>query len=350
MREPPGRARVPPAPVCHRQIASRFDEEGGVAVGIFDRMERRLERTVNGVFARAFKSDVQPVELASAIRKAMDDRAVTPSRGHVLVPNVFSVVLSRSDYDRLGEFEDDIIDELVVSAEEHVDSQHYSPAGPISVSLECADDLDTGFFRIKPSKAKQPGRAGQPGPTPRQPAPHPSPQPAPSRPASPPAAAAAAPAAAPAPRQQDGPSDFNPYGDNPYDSQHAGSVSAPPRAGGGSRRPPDLHTARPVTRRSRPGDRPYLASRDDRFLLMGPINVVGRDEGADIIFDDPGISRRHSEIRVTTDGPHLQATVRDLGSTNGTFVNGERVSSQRLEDGDRVTFGRTTVVFHAGRS
>jgi hypothetical protein len=127
-------------------------------MGIFDRMERRLERTVNGVFARAFKSDVQPVELASAIRKAMDDRAVTPSRGHVLVPNVFSVVLSRSDYDRLGEFEDDIIDELVVSAEEHVDSQHYSPAGPISVSLECADDLDTGFFRVKPSKAKQPGR------------------------------------------------------------------------------------------------------------------------------------------------------------------------------------------------
>lgn len=105
-----------------------------------------------------------------------------------------------------------------------------------------------------------------------------------------------------------------------------------------------------MPRRSRPGDRPYLASRDDRFLLMGAINVIGRDEENDIIFDDPGISRRHSEIRVTTDGPHLTATVRDLGSTNGTFVNGERVSNQRLEDGDRVTFGRTTVVYHAGRA
>src|SRR5690606_40884287 len=50
------------------------------ALGIFDRVERRLERTVNSVFARAFKAEVQPVELASAIRKAMDDRAVTPDR------------------------------------------------------------------------------------------------------------------------------------------------------------------------------------------------------------------------------------------------------------------------------
>ena len=124
-------------------------------MGIFDRVEKRLERTVNSVFARAFKAEVQPVEIASAIRKAMDDRAVTPSRGHVLVPNVFAVILSPSDYERLAEFEDDIIDELVVAAEEHVDTQRYSPAGPIAISLERTNDLDTGVFRIKPSKAKQ---------------------------------------------------------------------------------------------------------------------------------------------------------------------------------------------------
>jgi hypothetical protein len=297
-------------------------------MGIFERVERRLERTVNGVFARAFKADVQPVEIASAIRKAMDDRAVTPSRGHVLVPNVFTVVLSSSDYDRLAEFEDDIIDELVVSAEEHVDSQRYTPAGPVAVTLERADDLDTGVFRIKPSKAKQAGR--------------------PSRTAAP-----ARPEQRSDRRPQQAPDeavqDFNPYGVNPHDGPVAGAGA--PAPGGGSRRSPTREEPRPVVpRRSRPGDRPYLASRDDRFLLMGPINVIGRDEESDIIFDDPGISRRHSEIRVTTDGPHLVATVRDLGSTNGTFVNGERISSRRLEEGDRVTIGRTTVVYHAGRS
>lgn len=313
-------------------------------MGIFDRVERRLERTVNGVFARAFKAEVQPVEISSAIRKAMDDRAVTPSRGHVLVPNVFTVVLSPTDHERLSEFEDDIIDELVVSAEEHVDSQRYSPAGPISVTFERTDDLETGIFRIRPSKAKG-GQRQQSHDNRYAPRPSPVPSPAPSSPAA---------------RGNEAPSkdEFNPYGMNPYDGDYADPLagspgqSGPPHAdGGGSRPTPTREEPRPVApRRSRPGDRPYLAARDDRFLLMGPINVIGRDEENDIIFDDPGISRRHSEIRVTTDGPHLKATVRDLGSTNGTFVNGERVSSQRLEEGDRVTFGRTTVTFHAGRS
>ena len=79
------------------------------------------------------------------------------------------------------------------------------------------------------------------------------------------------------------------------------------------------------------------------------MTILGRDDTADIVLDDPGISRRHSEIRVTNDGPHLVTSIRDLGSTNGTFVNGERITSQRLADGDRVTVGRTTVTFRAGR-
>jgi pSer/pThr/pTyr-binding forkhead associated (FHA) protein len=72
---------------------------------------------------------------------------------------------------------------------------------------------------------------------------------------------------------------------------------------------------------------------------------LGRDNSADVILDDPGISRRHTEIRVTSDGPHLVASIRDLGSTNGTFVNGERITSQHLSDGDRVNVGRTALTF-----
>jgi pSer/pThr/pTyr-binding forkhead associated (FHA) protein len=82
---------------------------------------------------------------------------------------------------------------------------------------------------------------------------------------------------------------------------------------------------------------------------MGAITVLGRDNSADIVLDDPGISRRHSEIRVTNDGPHLVASIRDLNSTNGTFVNSERISSHRLADGDRITVGRSTVTYRAGR-
>jgi pSer/pThr/pTyr-binding forkhead associated (FHA) protein len=67
---------------------------------------------------------------------------------------------------------------------------------------------------------------------------------------------------------------------------------------------------------------------------MGAINVLGRDDDADIILDDPGVGRRHSEIGSASTG-HTVALIRDLGSTNGTFVNGERVDSEHLRDGDR---------------
>ena len=101
--------------------------------------------------------------------------------------------------------------------------------------------------------------------------------------------------------------------------------------------------------RPKAADRPWLDVDGERYPLMGAITILGRDDAADIILDDPGISRRHSELRVTTDGPHVVTTIRDLGSTNGTFVNGERITSEHLDDGDRVTVGRTSITFRAGK-
>ena len=98
---------------------------------------------------------------------------------------------------------------------------------------------------------------------------------------------------------------------------------------------------RPVVNAAR---RPWLEIDQERYPLVGALTVIGRDALADIVLDDPGISRRHSEVRVTNDGPHLVTSIRDLGSTNGTFVNGERITSVRLQDGDRLTVGRTAVV------
>ncbi len=115
----------------------------------------------------------------------------------------------------------------------------------------------------------------------------------------------------------------------------------------------DRHPAPPAParpKRANPADRPWLDVDGERYPLMGAITILGRDDTADIILDDPGISRRHSELRVTTDGPHFVTTIRDLGSTNGTFVNGERITSEHLQDGDRVTVGRTSVTFRGGRT
>ena len=68
-------------------------------MGLFDKLESKLEQGVNGAFARAFKSEVQPVEIASGIRRAMDDRAASVGKGkRPIVPNLFTIELSPTDY------------------------------------------------------------------------------------------------------------------------------------------------------------------------------------------------------------------------------------------------------------
>ena len=276
-------------------------------MGLFDRVEQRLERAVNGAFARAFKSEVQPVEIASAIRRALDDRAAVLGQGRTIVPNLFTVELSDTDYDRLGGYDEELEVELIAAAQEHAESQRYQPGGPLQVTFASANDLETGVFRLRTSTARRPGAAPSRGDEGYAATPAPSP------------------AAPVAPRPQ-------PADDGLEATQRQAPV-APPA-------PP---------RRVNPADRPWLDVDGDRYPLMGALTILGRDDSADILLDDPGISRRHSEIRVTNDGPHLVASIRDMGSTNGTFVNSERITSQRLSDGDRITVGRTSVIYRAGR-
>ena len=305
-------------------------------MGLFDRVEQRLERAVNGAFARAFKSEVQPVEIASAIRRAMDDRAAILGPGRTIVPNLYTVELSDTDYDRLGGYDEELESELIAAAQEHAESQRYQPGGPLQVSFASSNDLETGVFRLRTSTARRPGDApGRPN-TAYDAAPPPSPAPSP---AGNPAAAARAAAVAPPvhtarpaarPARQSLDDGLDDDGLEATQAQAPVAPAAPPR-------------------QVNPADRPWLDVDGERYPLMGALTVLGRDDAADIILDDPGISRRHSEVRVTNDGPHLVASIRDLGSTNGTFVNSERITSQRLSDGDRITVGRTSVVYRAGR-
>ncbi|HEX6917781.1 MAG TPA: DUF3662 and FHA domain-containing protein [Phycicoccus sp.] len=285
-------------------------------MGLFDRLEAGIERAVQGTFARHLRSAVHPVEIASHIRRAMDDRAVTAS-GRAIVPNQFVIELSPGDYDRLAPDLESVEMDLVAAAEEHCDGQHYQPAGPIDIIFEEHDDLETGVFRLRPAKASRPRATGMTGQ-----------------------------------HRAVRPSDLSgsPRDLGPAAPPAAGAAAAGAAAGGGPQddaSPEQPAPARP--RRVNPADRPWLDVDGERYPLMGAMTILGRDDSADIILDDPGISRRHSELRVTTDGPHFVTTIRDLGSTNGTYVNGERVSTTHLEDGDRVTVGRTSITFRAGR-
>ncbi len=316
-------------------------------MSLFERMERKLERTVNGVFARAFRAEVQPLELASALRRAMDDRATVLGRGRTIVPNLFTIELAPSDYERLTEFDEELETELVAAAEEHAESQRYQPGGPLQVIFDEDEELETGVFRVRPATARQRvERAEQ----------------------------------VRAYSDEQSGSDDEAYDEysggwelddeesdgEPAEARDPVSESpsrpappypgppAPPRSRVRAEDDAPTSVQRPVPPRAAPApisvhDRPWLEIDGERYPLIAAMTVLGRDESADIVLDDPGISRRHCEVRVTHDGPRLVSHLRDLNSTNGTFVNGEPTDALRLTDGDRITVGRTHATFHTGR-
>lgn len=210
-----------------------------------ERFERRLERLVEGTFAKAYRRGLQPIELGRRLTREMDLRRTVGVR-RVIAPNAFDVVLSSADMDRFSSFAEELAEELVDAAREHARDEDYGFLGPVEVRLLEDDDLPEGVFEITAQVRPGPGA----GPVARLVLPD------------------------------------------------------------GSRHPI--------------GDAPV---------------VLGRLPGCDVVLDDPNVSRRHAEIRCD-DG---QVVLTDLGSTNGTLVNGVPTRSQRLADGDQITLGRTTI-------
>jgi hypothetical protein len=142
-------------------------------MGVLQRFERRIEDMINRPFARAFKAEVQPVEIASALQREVDDRAAIVSRGRTMVPNEFAVVLGPHDHERLSTYAEALGSELSSMVSEHAEEQNYSFLGPVSVTFERDDELETGRFRVRsaatagavavdPSRGTQAGRSGHP--------------------------------------------------------------------------------------------------------------------------------------------------------------------------------------------
>jgi hypothetical protein len=126
--------------------------EGGGTVGL-QNFEHKLEQMISGAFARAFRSAVQPVEIAAALQRECDNKAQILSRQRRMAPNAFHVELSQSDLDRLAPYDTALADELTQQVEDHAEQQGYVFPGPVRIAFEAADDLTTGRFRIR-SKAQ----------------------------------------------------------------------------------------------------------------------------------------------------------------------------------------------------
>ena len=246
-------------------------------MGVLQRFERRLEGLVSGAFAKAFKADVQPVEIASALQRELDDRAAIVGKNNTLVPNHFVVELSRHDYDRLSVYAKTLSEELAEVVRDHSAEQHYQLRGDVQVIFEEDTDLDIGVHRIRSSVVASVKSVAPPQSAPRP-------------------AAAAPKSAAPAAKTE------------------------------------KIALARAVV--------PYLEVNGERHPLTRPVTVLGRGTQVDLRVDDAGVSRRHAEIQLG-DSPMLV----DLGSTNGTTLNGDPVGRAELTDGARIGMGDTVLVF-----
>ena len=211
--------------------------------------EQRLERLVEGAFAKAFRSGLQPIEIARRLTREMDLQRTVGPRG-VIAPNEFEVALATGDFDRFESFSDALVHELADGVREHARTERYSFMGPVEVSLKPDQSLSAGSCRVTS------GVKGGPGGGPQ------------------------------------------------------------------------------VT----------LVLPDGRTVTMDehPI-TIGRLPECSIVVEDANVSRRHAEVR--RDGPDV--VVADLGSTNGTRVNGAQVQTRRLTDGDEITVGRTSLRFEA---
>jgi hypothetical protein len=225
-------------------------------VGILDRFEQRVDRLVNGAFARAFETDVQPVEIAAALQAEVDERAMIVGAGRTVVPNSFTVDLSESDYARLSQFDAPLREELSSALREHISDQRYTTLGKIAVSFNRDSSLGTGIFRVNAAVLDESG--------------------------------------------------------------------APVEA-----------IEQAVTRRG-----PHLVVNGFVHNLTRQATIIGRGVDADIRLDDTGVSRHHCQISLA-----MPPILKDLGSTNGTWVADERITEINLVNDLDFTVGATVIQF-----
>ena len=206
---------------------------------------------VEGVFSRAFKSNVRPIEIGRRLIKEIDSNRTVDMKGRRVVPNQFVVRLAPDDQAALADIESALITELAEAVKEYCGDENYHLRGPVSVTIEIDQSVGTGRIDVDSSVIK----AGA--------------------------------------------------------SEIVARVILP----------------------------------DDRKITLGKTTLsIGRLAECDIAFDDSNVSRRHAEIKALVGG----YAINDLGSTNGTKVNGVTITFERaLRDGDIISVGSHSIRYEA---
>jgi FHA domain-containing protein len=246
-------------------------------------IEQKIEALFEGIFGRAFRTNVQPVELARKLAKEMDDhRTISVSR--VYVPNEYTVYLSPGDREQFESYEENLRGELQEYLSEHARREDYALLSPPRVLMETDDDLDVGEFGIATRMVQPEPRRGTGEPA----------------------------------------GDVAPGATMIYKPKAAPPTEAVSAA--------ELGAEQEVVTLTYDGTRHEVKQRRV---------VLGRSRDCEIQLSDANVSRRHAELR--QEGASYWIV--DLGSTNGIEVNGKRVKRAKLRDGDTITLGSTDVAF-----
>lgn len=123
-------------------------------LGFVERFERRLERLVNGAFSKAFKSQIQPVEISSAIKAKMDAAAAVVNKDRILAPNAFKVRLGLADYSRLSQLGPSLQGEIQKQVTAHAKKQRYQFPAPLEIVIESSSTLGLGQIQVSASGSK----------------------------------------------------------------------------------------------------------------------------------------------------------------------------------------------------
>ncbi len=246
-------------------------------MSLIGNFEERLERAVEGFFARLFKSGVHPVEIGKRLLRVMEDGKTVALR-RTYVPNLYRITVGPKDYERLSQLEAKLVEELEIFVGEAARQRQWSLPDSPRVSFATDAKLQAGEFRITAEAVSL--RAESP---------------------------------------------------------------APPEEPPADRRPVPVAPARDE------GEPVLVLLTDDqpvKTLAVERRIKIGRQADNDLVVVDPGVSRHHAEV-INESGT---CTLHDLGSTNGTYVNGSVVTEHALRGGDRISLGSTVVEFRRGGS
>lgn len=277
-------------------------------MGIVGKFERTLQGAVGDAFARLFGGKVVAAEVEAQLRKQAEASQQVVD-GHLLVSNSYTITLAGSDYASFTEDEALAVKTFSRHLSDHIAEQGWETYGPVTVTFVERDDLHTGQLRIDgvvdPDAVPFHISAATPSPD----ADHPEPS-------SPNASEEETPMRAPA-------------ANYPVDSRPASGWGGPSDA------PTQItqgRTSLTITLHLEDGS-------GRTFRLQRGSNLLGRGQDAAFRLPDTGVSRQHADIRF--DG--REALLSDLGSTNGTTVNGGPIQDWQLADGDLIRVGHSEI-------